>query len=62
MAVGLADTAEVRIYDNQSLVLTQILNDDCSQINVSNLNNGTYYLNILKNGDVVYSQTLIIKH
>ena len=50
------------LYSNFALVRSVALANSTTQMNVSDLPNGTYYLNIVENGEVVDRQIVIIQH
>lgn len=46
----------------QSLVREQEISENCNHIDVEDLPEGSYYLNVEENGRIVLKQTVIIKH
>lgn len=58
----LAQSATARLYDENSLIREWALTSDNKVVSISNIPNGTYFLNIEENGKIVYKQTIIIKH
>ena len=50
------------LYSDFALVRSVALANPTTQMNVSDLPNGTYYLNIVENGEVVDRQIVIIQH
>lgn len=52
------------IFDSQGLVKTEVLEsgNDQWQMEVGDLPDGTYYLNVLENGEVVDRQIILIQH
>ena len=50
------------LYSDFALVRSVALANSTTQMNVSDLPNGTYYLNIVENGEVVDRQIVIIQH
>ncbi len=61
-AASVSDIAIAKLYNEQALVRSQVIDQDNVKIDVSDLPDGSYYLNILEDGNVVYKQTIIIKH
>lgn len=55
------DSVTARLYNEQALVREQTTDGNC-RIDVSDLPNGTYFLVVTENGEVVLRQTVIIKH
>lgn len=55
------DSVSARLYNEQTLVREQTT-DGNSRIDVSDLHDGTYFLVVTENGEVVLRQTVIIKH
>lgn len=55
------DSVTARLYNEQALVREQTTDGNC-RIDVSDLPNGTYFLAVTENGEVVLRQTVIIKH
>lgn len=51
-----------RLYNGQSLVREQEISENCNHIDVEDLPEGSYYLNVEENGRIVLKQTVIIKH
>lgn len=58
----LAQSATARLYDDNSLIREWVLSSDNKTVSISDIPNGTYFLNIEENGTIVYKQTIIIKH
>lgn len=50
------------LYSNFALVRSVALASPTTQMNVGDLPNGTYYLNIVENGEIVDRQIVIIQH
>lgn len=55
------DSVTARLYNEQALVREQTTDGNC-RIDVSDLPNGTYFLVVTENGEMVLRQTVIIKH
>lgn len=55
------DSVTARLYNEQALVREQTT-DGNSRIDVSDLPDGTYFLVVTENGEMVLRQTVIIKH
>lgn len=55
------DSVSARLYNEQTLVREQTTDGNC-RIDVSDLHDGTYFLVVTENGEVVLRQTVIIKH
>lgn len=55
------DSVTARLYNEQTLVREQTTDGNC-RIDVSDLPNGTYFLVVTENGEMVLRQTVIIKH
>lgn len=55
------DSVTARLYNEQALVREQTSDGNC-RIDVSDLPDGTYFLVVTENGEVVLRQTVIIKH
>ena len=55
------DSVTARLYNEQALVREQTTDGNC-RIDVSDLPDGTYFLVVTENGEMVLRQTVIIKH
>lgn len=55
------DSVTARLYNEQALVREQTTDGNC-RIDVRDLPNGTYFLVVTENGEMVLRQTVIIKH
>ena len=55
------DSVTARLYNEQALAREQTTDGNC-RIDVSDLPNGTYFLVVTENGEMVLRQTVIIKH
>lgn len=55
------DSVTARLYNEQALVREQTTDGNCL-IDVSDLPDGTYFLVVTENGEMVLRQTVIIKH
>ena len=55
------DSVTARLYNEQALVHEQTTDGNC-RIDVSDLPDGTYFLVVTENGEMVLRQTVIIKH
>ena len=55
------DPVTARLYNEQALVREQTTDGNC-RIDVSDLPDGTYFLVVTENGEMVLRQTVIIKH
>ena len=64
--ISLCDVADsditVSLYSNQALVRQWNVNTANCHLQVSDIPNGTYYLNIQENGTIVFKQTIIVNH
>lgn len=59
---GTNNIAVAKLYNEHTLVRTQVIDQDSVQLDVQDLPEGSYFLNILEDGNVVFNQTIIIKH
>ena len=64
--ISLCDVADsditVSLYSNQALVCQWNVDTANCQLQVGDIPNGTYFLNIQENGTVVFKQTIIVNH